>query len=106
MLDKRMTFSHKDYIKFKGHPPNRAYLVAVRVVDTIDDVPIELLDYDITYEDGKYELDNTSKYIILFLFDPDNLNIFTTFRKYTDLKLQYYKSNINTLFTMEYDEEC
>jgi hypothetical protein len=105
MPDKKITFSHKDYIKFKGHPPNRAYLVSVKVINTIDDIPSELLDYDITYGDGKYKLDKLSKYIILFLFDPDNQNLFTTFRKYADYKLSYYESNINTLFKIEYKEE-
>jgi hypothetical protein len=105
MPDKKITFSHRDYLKFKGNPPNRAYLVAVRVINTIDDIPSELLDYDITFGKEKYKLNKLSKYIILFLFDPDNQNLFTTFRRYTDYKFLYYESNINNLFSIEYKEE-
>jgi len=106
MTDKKIVFSHKDYMKFKGNPPGRAYLVSVRVINTIDDIPTELLDYDITYRDDKYKLDKASKYIVLFLFDPDHQNLFTTFRRYADYKISYYESNINTLFRIEYNEEC
>jgi len=104
MSNKKILFSHKNYLKFKGNPPNKAYLVAMRVINTIDDIPSELLDYDTTFGNEKYKLDKTSKYIVLFLFDPANCNLFTTFRRYTDQKLKYYESNINTLFEIEYDD--
>jgi hypothetical protein len=104
MADKKITFSHRDYLKFKGNPPRWAYLVAVRVINSIDDIPIELLRYDIKFKDGEYKLNKTFKYIVLFLFDPANCNLFTTFRRYTDQKLKYYESNINTLFEIEYDD--
>jgi len=104
MANKEIAFSHKDYLKFRGNPPNRAYLIAARAINTIDDIPPEVLDYDITFKDGKYELDKAPKYIMLFLFDPDHQNLFMTFRRYTDYKLSYYESNINTLFEIKYNE--
>ena len=102
MANKKIVFSHKDYLKFRNTPPDRAYLIAIKVIDSVDNIPMELLKYDITFEGGKYQLDRTSKYIALFLFDPDNNNLFMTLRKYTDNKLSYYEDGINTMFRIKY----
>ena len=101
-----LKFSHKNYHKFRGKPPKQAYLIDLMVINSIDDVPNEFLEYDVRYNKKEcYHLGKNVKYIVLFLFDPKNKNLFTTFRRYANYKYDYYLKHKNNLFKIVYNEE-
>jgi len=101
-----LKFSHKNYHKFRGKPPEQAYLIDLMVVNSIDDVPDEFLDYDVKYNKvERYNLRKDAKYIVLFLFDPKNRNLFTTFRAYSEYRYDYYLKHKNHLFKIIYKDE-
>lgn len=90
-------FSH-DYPKLHGQ--TSAELLAVRPLKVDAHTPKALLDYDTTYEGGRYPL-RSGEYIQLIFIG--NLRIpFCTIRSaYPPSKVAYYKHSVGKVFTIE-----
>ncbi len=100
----KILFSHRDYKKFKGNPPTEVILLGMNVA-YYDNIPEELIRYDIMYGDNKsYKLNKTQKYIMLFLFDPEHNNIFTSLRPHREFKEQYYRDQLFQKLEVIYQE--
>lgn len=79
-----------------GVPVTRAKLLAVEPV-RLQDLPAEFLDYDT--DGGLYALPKTGDYLRLIFLKPGlDMHLFTTLRRQTPNKLDYYKSKIGELF--------
>ena len=99
----KIRFSHKDYIKFVKKPPNKAKLMQVLRIYK-GQIPKELLEYDTRRDNGKRFFltgDENTPYIELIFQHPDGW-LFTTFRKYTERKFNFYYRNIGNIFMVEY----
>lgn len=86
---KEIKFSH-NYLKFIGKklPLNVELLQCFKVhKKTLSE---SFITYDTTYESGCYELPNTDL-IVLLLWIPDEF-CFTTIRRFTPQKWDYYKN--------------
>lgn len=71
----KIKFSHNYY---KLHNQTKAQLISVKSIVIDKDTPSELLEYDTTYDGGRYELKNGDYVMLVFL---GNLGIpFTTIR--------------------------
>ena len=94
-------FSHK-YPKLHGQ--TSAELLAVRPLKIDAHTSKELLDYDTTYEGGRYPLCSGEYIQLIFL---GNLRIpFCTIRSaYTPSKVAYYRQSVGKMFTIETPEE-
>lgn len=104
----RIRFSH-DYLKFGKHKlPFRAMLMDAWVINRAD-LHNQFVVYDTAYFDhtadkgiNYYELPN-GQLIILYFTVRDGLNMmegfkFTTIRRYTPSKFEYYKKQVSTVF--------
>ena len=91
-------FSH-EYPKLHGQ--TSAELLAVRPIKIDAHTPQELLDYDTTYEGGRYPLRSGEYIQLVFL---GNLRIpFCTIRSaWPPEKVQYYTSAIGEVFSIRY----
>ena len=99
----KIKFSHNYY---KLHNQTKAQLISVKSIVIDKDTPSELLEYDTTYDGGRYELKNGDYVMLVFL---GNLGIpFTTIRsakgRYGD-KYKYYYPHIGDLFDIIITEE-
>ena len=99
----KIKFSHNYY---KLHNQTKAQLISVKSIVIDKDTPSELLEYDTTYDGGRYELKNGDYVMLVFL---GNLGIpFTTIRsakgRYGD-KYKYYYPHIGDLFDIIIAEE-
>ena len=90
-------FSH-EYSKLHGQ--TSAELLAVRPLKVDAHTPKELLDYDTTYEGGRYPLRSGEYIQLIFL---GNLRIpFCTIRSaYPPSKVAYYKQSVGKMFAIE-----
>lgn len=90
-------FSH-DYPKLHGQ--TSAELLAVRQLKIDAHTPKELLDYDTTYDGGRYPLRSGEYIQLIFL---GNLRIpFCTIRSaYPPSKVAYYRQSVGKMFTIE-----
>ena len=96
-------FSHNYY---KLHNQTKAELIDIKRIAIDKDTPPELLDYDTTYDGGRYELKKGNYVMLVFL---GNLGIpFTTIRsakgRYGD-KYEYYHPYIGDMFDVVVKEE-
>ena len=99
----KIKFSHN---YFKLHNQTKAQLISVKKIVIDKDTPFELLEYDTTYDGGRYELKNGDYVMLVFL---GNLGIpFTTIHpakgRYGD-KYEYYHPHIGELFDIIITEE-
>ena len=99
----KIKFSHNYY---KLHNQTKAQLISIKSIVIDKDTPSELLEYDTTYDGGRYELKNGHYVMLVFL---GNLGIpFTTIRsangRYGD-KFIYYQAHIGELFDIIITEE-
>lgn len=99
----KIKFSHN---YFKLHNQTKAQFISVKRIVIDKDTPSELLEYDTTYDGGRYELKNGDYVMLVFL---GNLGIpFTTIRpvkgRYGD-KFIYYRTHIGELFDIIIKEE-
>ena len=99
----KIKFSHN---YFKLHNQTKAELIDIKRIAIDKDTPPELLDYDTTYDGGRYELKKGDYVMLVFL---GNLGIpFTTIRsakgRYGD-KFIYYHAHIGELFDIIINEE-
>ena len=99
----KIKFSHNYY---KLHNQTKAELIDIKRIEIDKDTPHELLDYDTTYDGGRYELKNGDYVMLVFL---GNLGIpFTTIRsakgRYGD-KYEYYHPYIGDMFDLVVKEE-
>ena len=99
----KIKFSHNYY---KLHNQTKAQLISVKKIVIDKDTPSELLEYDTTYDGGRYELKNGHYVMLVFL---GNLGIpFTTIRpangRYGD-KFINYQAHIGELFDIIIKEE-
>ena len=90
-------FSH-DYPKLHGQAS--AELLAVRPIKIDAHTPQELLDYDTTYDGGRFPLKSGEYIQLVFL---GNLRIpFCTIRSaYPETKVAYYRNAVGQTFTVE-----
>ena len=102
---KQIKFSHK-YDKLldgNGNIPQLAELLEVFLVN-IEDLHERFISYDSVYLDmneDKYKyfpLPKKGKYMILLFKDPGLFSIFTTIRRYTPKKYEYYKNARGEIF--------
>lgn len=101
MKPKIIRFSH-NYPKLHGQ--RLATLLAVFPIRINRNTPKELIEYDTTYDGGKYPLP-TGNYIQL-IFIGDARIPFCTIRKvYPPSKVDYYKDSVGELFVIELKEE-
>lgn len=100
----QIKFSHY-YYKLEDIA-NTATLIGVSPITINKNTSSILLDYDTTYEGGRYELKN-GEYLLLMFIDK-NKKLFTTIRPkwngYGD-KEQYYRNKINQEFAIVFTEE-
>ena len=99
----KIKFSHN---YFKLHNQTKAELIDIKRIAIDKDTPPELLDYDTTYDGGRYELKKGDYVMLVFL---GNLGIpFTTIRsakgRYGD-KYEYYYPHIGELFDIIINKE-
>ena len=92
---KVVRFSHKDYEKFRRiqkNPPFTARLLQVLLLENRD-VSDAFREYDTKYYDkeGTKYYDLQGRVWIVLLFEADNGLLFTTVRRATTPKLQYYR---------------
>ena len=90
---KRIKFSHR-YLKMPfGLSFTKTLLVNVSIVN-LEDLPKEFIDYDTRYNIGKalYPLPKKGKYMVLLLLTGNE--IWTTIRRWTPRKFDYYKGLI------------
>ena len=80
----QIKFSH-DYPKLHGQRSAELLSVCIRDRGTLTD---KFVDYDTTYDGGKYPLP-PNKYLVL-VFLGNELIPFTTVRRYTEEKYNYY----------------
>lgn len=76
-------------------------LLEVLVLD-LQSLSKSFLDYDT--DEGEYKLPKKGLYMMLIFeknIDKGELNLFTTLRRYTPAKAEYYKSKIGKLFNVE-----
>lgn len=100
---KKIKFSHL-YNKLRGIDLSKP----VKLIDLIlirgDSISKDFIEYDTEYwHDGikkNYPLNLSVEHILLFFKDDKGL-LFTTIRRKTDRKLEYYKSNLGKLFQLE-----
>lgn len=93
----QIIFSHR-YRKLLGNDNeiiHKARLIQVLPVD-LKDLSKEFLDYDTDY--GKYKLNFSIQYLMLFFLKEDNNNLFTTLRTKSKRKEEYYKRKIGEEF--------
>ena len=88
----------------KLHGQTTAELLAVRPIKIDAHTPPELLDYDTTYEGGRYPLKSGDYLQLIFL---GNLRIpFCTIRSaYPRSKVRYYYGSVGQTFAIETPEE-
>lgn len=84
----KIKFSH-EYSKLRNTISHikTATLVGVYKIDLINQHK-SFLNYDT--DRGKYKLPPEGDYIMLLFLKPDNINLFTTLRRYTQSKYEYY----------------
>ena len=92
----KIKFSHW-YSKLNGIDFSEpVILIRIEEIDNIKQLPENFLVYDTVYwKDGKkhyYPLKQNQKYIVLYFKDNKGL-LFTTIRRYTPRKFQYYFEN-------------
>ncbi len=89
MIPPQIRFSHS-YYKFAGAKlPFRAVLVQCFKVHFCD-LSRCFIAYDTQYDEGEYPLPKTDLIVLLLMFDDRKL--FTTMRRFTAKKWEYYKS--------------
>lgn len=108
----QIKFSH-DYNKLKtmdiGYYPDtlipclneEAFLIGVFPVK-LEELHKDFISYDT--DDGKYKLPKKGNYLML-LFKKDKYNCFTTLRRETPQKLEYYRSLIGQRFDIVISSE-
>lgn len=89
----------------KLHGQTSAELLAVRPLKIDAHTPPELLEYDTTYDGGRYPLRSGEYLQLVFL---GNLRIpFCTIRSaYPPSKVAYYRQSVGKVFTIETPEEA
>lgn len=93
-LDK-IKFSHQ-YTKFgENYPPFEATLIQTFITN-YDNLSKAFLDYDTTHTEGQYAVPKTS--LILLIFHIPGGMCFTTLRRFTQQKWEYYKGMVGELF--------
>ncbi|GBF49413.1 hypothetical protein LPTSP4_09260 [Leptospira ryugenii] len=80
--------------------PKFSALIEVLVVN-LEDLSEPFLNYDTRYPGGTFKLMKKGKYLLLFFQDHYNFTIFTTLRKYSKRKEDYYRKRIGKLFRIE-----
>jgi hypothetical protein len=88
--------SHNDVIE-------TATLLHVQIVN-LEDLRLSFINYDT--DNGKYKLPSKGKYLMLIFLKPHedfvtDLNLFTTLRRFTDEKYDYYCNGIGRVFNIE-----
>ena len=92
---KKIKFSH-NYTKLKLlDNPTHAKLIQLFNV-AYDELSEDLLKYDTAYPGGYYPLPSGGEYLLLIFLSPKGL--FTTIRRYTPEKHEYYKSSVGETF--------
>jgi hypothetical protein len=106
---KTIKFSHK-YEKMP-YEPTTAVLVGVEAWD-IENLPPDFLDFDTLYQDKQgpnyYQLPKNGRVIVLFLWGrcENTLHfLFTTIRRCTESKWDYYHNSLGETFAIEIKEE-
>ena len=94
-------FSH-EYPKLHGQ--TSAELLAVRPIKIDAHTPKELLDYDTTYEGGRYPL-KSGDYIQLIFLGNLRIPFCTIRRNYPPQKGDYYRGKVGDVFTIEVKPE-
>lgn len=90
-------FSH-EYPKLHGQ--TSAELLAVRPLKVDAHTPKKLLDYDTTYEGGRYPL-RSGEYIQLIFLGNVRIPFCTIRSAYPESKVAYYKQHVGKVFTIE-----
>lgn len=93
-----------DYHKLAGVANGSlCYLIEALEVN-LEDLSPEFLSYDTGYWGGHYKLPKKGKYLLLFFLNIKGVDIlYTTLRRWTPKKAEYYKKNIGEVFVTEID---
>lgn len=84
---------------------NEARLLDVHPVQ-LELLSPDFLDYDTAIEGGGfYPLPTKGRFLMLIFARPDGIGLFTTLRRWTPKKEQYYRGLIGQRFTVEYHHE-
>lgn len=75
-----------------------ARLLQIIPIDT-SDLTAEMLDYDTA--SGAYPLPQNGKYLLLIFQKTGAIHLFTTLRKHTPEKLEFYQKRIGEWFTVK-----
>lgn len=79
-------------------------LLQVRDIE-LSELSTEFLNYDTLTESGeKYPLPKTGEYLLLFLYDENACELWTTIRRSTPDKRKYYKSLTGQLLKIKWVE--
>lgn len=102
-------------IKFAHHYPklsairgreiitiSQARLLQVLTVD-LSDLTAEFLDYDTAV--GTYKLPTKGKYLLLIFQKPGGVDLFTTLRRWTPKKEQYYTAQTGEKFYITFTDQ-
>ena len=81
-----------------GHPIKRARLIEVLDVE-ISDLSAEFIEYDTAH--GTYPLPPTGAFLMLLFQKPGSVHLFTTLRRSTPTKRDYYHSQIGERFEVQ-----
>ncbi len=98
---KTIKFSH-NYPKLHGQ--KTATLLAVLPIRIDKSTPKELLDYDTSYDGGRYPLP-TGDYIQLVFIGDKRIPFCTIRRAYPPQKVDYYNGSVGDVFAIEIAEE-
>lgn len=86
---KQIKFSETTYKKLpKNYIGTQAVLIEVTVIDIENQTPA-FIEYDTSFEGGKYPLPTKGKFILLSFIHQSGA-FFTTLRRYTEEKYDYY----------------
>jgi len=101
----KIKFSHK-YRKLSdnegGHITSAILLMCKQVY--LEDLSSSFLDYDTDY--GLFSLPKKGLFLMLLFSKNDGVDLFTTLRRYTDEKFQYYSDAVGEIFDIEYKPEA
>ena len=101
----KIRFSHV-YDKLRGIDLSKpAVLIRIEMIDDVREVGKEFIEYDSKFHNSHgdlefYPLKKNLKYMILYFMDDKGL-LFTTIRRYTPAKLDYYQRNYNCGFEID-----
>lgn len=100
----KIKFSHY-YYKLLSVAKEQIYTRKAKLLETIPVNLEDLYESFIAYDTdlGKYALPKKGKYILLIL-EKDNQEIFTTIRRFTPQKFEYYKGKRGETFEVVIDD--